>query len=102
MCFFQPLPDEFMMKMMNIPYSNYKTQICKFFQLEGKCKFGNNCSFAHGEDQLRKPYEPLPQNASLLMNQNKAAGTAGGNTMHSDEGPSGFGKNGQLNGGGKG
>jgi len=47
------------MKMLNIPYSNFKTQLCKFFEKEGKCKFGKNCQFAHGESELRKPYEVM-------------------------------------------
>jgi len=48
------------MKILNIPYNNHKTQKCKFFEQEGQCKFGKNCSFAHGLDELRNPYEPLP------------------------------------------
>lgn len=49
-----------MLKMMNVPYNNYKTQLCKFWEKEGKCKFNKNCSYAHGEAELRKPYEALP------------------------------------------
>ena len=57
-----------MMKMLNIPYNNFKTQLCKFFEKEGKCKFGKNCQFAHGESELRKPYEMMSQeNAPALM-----------------------------------
>ena len=51
------------MKMMNIPYNNYKTVRCKYFELEGVCKFGKNCTFAHGMDELRAPYDPLPNGA---------------------------------------
>jgi len=47
--------------MMNIPYNNYKTQLCKFWEKEGKCKFNKNCSYAHGDYELRKPYEALPK-----------------------------------------
>jgi hypothetical protein len=45
------------MKMLNIPYNNYKTQKCKYFEQEGVCKFGKNCSYAHGEIDTRNPYE---------------------------------------------
>ena len=62
------LPIDVQMKMMNIPYNNYKTVKCKYFDSEGQCKFGKNCSFAHGLDQLRGPYDPVPNNA-----QNHAA-----------------------------
>jgi len=31
----------------------YKTEICKNF-LQGKCKFGNKCAFAHGKEDLRE------------------------------------------------
>lgn len=27
-----------------------KTELCKNFQLQGLCKFGDQCSFAHGDD----------------------------------------------------
>ena len=32
----------------------YKTEICKNFDLKGKCKWGENCCFAHGKAELRK------------------------------------------------
>lgn len=45
------------MKMLNIPYNNYKTQRCKYFDQEGSCKFGKNCSYAHGDFEVRNPYD---------------------------------------------
>ena len=48
------------MKLMNIPYNNYKTQRCKYFDDNGVCKFGKNCSYAHGDNELRNPYDNLP------------------------------------------
>lgn len=47
------------MKMLNIPYNNFKTQKCKYFyssDTPGICKFGKNCSYAHGEEDVRNPY----------------------------------------------
>lgn len=35
-----------------MPYSNYKTVKCKYFD-QGLCKFGESCSFAHGEEDMR-------------------------------------------------
>jgi|TARA_B110000285_G_scaffold199048_1_gene231913 hypothetical protein len=49
-----------MMKMMNMPYNNYKTQLCSFYEKDGKCKFSKKCCYAHGKDELRKPYDQLP------------------------------------------
>jgi len=59
------------MRMMNIPYSNYKTQTCKNFETEGKCKFGEKCSYAHGPAELRNPYENMLLSAAdpTLINQ---------------------------------
>ncbi len=31
----------------------YKRQICKYYKNGEDCKFGDNCSFAHGEKELR-------------------------------------------------
>lgn len=74
-----PLPAELMMKMMNIPYNNYKTQLCKFWVQEGKCRFNKNCSYAHGDHELRKPYEALPKdiNAAYFKNSNTQAPVGG-------------------------
>lgn len=32
---------------------SYKRDLCKFYE-NGKCRFGDLCSFAHGEKELRK------------------------------------------------
>jgi hypothetical protein len=63
---------EIQLKMLNIPYNNYKTQKCKYYENEKMCRFGKNCTYAHGRDELRKPYEDLPVNATPLK-----AGIAG-------------------------
>ncbi|KAJ3186112.1 hypothetical protein HK101_009736 [Irineochytrium annulatum] len=31
----------------------YKTEICRFFEWTGTCRFGDLCTFAHGADDLR-------------------------------------------------
>ena len=31
----------------------YKTELCKYFEINGYCKFGDNCAYAHGIDNLR-------------------------------------------------
>lgn len=41
-------------------HSNYKTQLCRNFAMNGMCSFGNLCCFAHGEKELRNLKEPLP------------------------------------------
>lgn len=58
--------------MMNIPYNNYKTQSCKNFEKEGKCKFADKCSYAHGTTDLRHPYE------SYMASNGSASGATGG------------------------
>jgi hypothetical protein len=30
----------------------YKTELCRNFELTGRCKYGNKCSYAHGRDEL--------------------------------------------------
>ena len=67
-----------MMKMMNIPYNNYKTQLCRFWVQEGKCKFNKNCSYAHGEQELRKPYEPLPKDINAAFLKSSISGNYSG------------------------
>jgi hypothetical protein len=31
----------------------YKTEMCKNWELRGRCKFGNKCCFAHGRNELK-------------------------------------------------
>ena len=31
-----------------------KTELCRNFEIYGKCKFGDSCSYAHGRDELQK------------------------------------------------
>lgn len=32
----------------------YKTEICKNWQITGRCEFKNSCSFAHGSHELKQ------------------------------------------------
>lgn len=32
--------------------SKYKTELCRNFELTGRCKYGNKCSYAHGKEEL--------------------------------------------------
>ena len=31
----------------------YKTELCKFYEMTGRCKYGENCAYAHGIENLR-------------------------------------------------
>ena len=31
----------------------YKTELCKYYEINGYCKFGDNCAYAHGKENLR-------------------------------------------------
>ena len=49
-------------KINNIRYSEdnndfktkWKTEMCHYWEMYGKCKYGNSCAFAHGVDELNK------------------------------------------------
>ena len=32
----------------------YRTELCKFYEINGTCKYGDNCIFAHGKENLRE------------------------------------------------
>ena len=31
----------------------YKTELCKYYEINGFCKYGDNCAYAHGKENLR-------------------------------------------------
>ncbi|MCQ2820815.1 MAG: zinc finger CCCH domain-containing protein [archaeon] len=33
--------------------TKYKTELCKYYEINGTCKFGANCAYAHGKENLR-------------------------------------------------
>ena len=39
-------------KILENPY--YKTRLCKSYKIGINCKYGNNCNFAHGEEEIRE------------------------------------------------
>ena len=32
----------------------FRTELCKMFEINGTCKFGKNCNFAHGKENIRE------------------------------------------------
>lgn len=40
----------------------YKTQLCKHYLEHTKCPLAQYCQFAHGQEDLRQPNDPLPKN----------------------------------------
>ncbi|MES1905246.1 MAG: hypothetical protein MHPSP_001954, partial [Paramarteilia canceri] len=47
------------LKSQSIVYSNYKTKLCYNFSQYGQCPYNNNCTFAHGKNELRTQLEQL-------------------------------------------
>lgn len=54
------MPKNFGKTALGAVHSNYKTTPCKFWKETGECKFGEGCSFYHGEDERRRLIDPLP------------------------------------------
>ena len=47
---------------------NYKIVKCKNYEKDGTCKYGNHCTFAHGDKELRNKTENLYQmNNPMIM-----------------------------------
>jgi len=36
--------------------TKFKTEICKFWEINKNCKFGDSCAFAHGDFEMRKKH----------------------------------------------
>ena len=47
----------------------YKTKLCTMFESTGACPYGNMCSFAHGQEDLREV--PRVSTASLMQRKTK-------------------------------
>lgn len=37
----------------------YKTERCRHYETHGHCALGEKCHFAHGDEELRKPNDPI-------------------------------------------
>ena len=56
--------DIFQSKQKNI--MNYKIVKCKNYEKDGKCKYGDRCSYAHGDEELRaKGTYPFPNSLDM-------------------------------------
>lgn len=59
----QPMPSSVastpVQVMPKMTYSNYKTVPCRFYE-QGTCKYGDNCTYAHGDGDKRAQTDPLP------------------------------------------
>ena len=42
-------------------YGRYKTKLCEQWMLEGRCRMGGACSFAHGDEELKRPTRGLSE-----------------------------------------
>ena len=56
-----PLPTNVAQKALGAIHSNYKTIPCKYWQMNGTCKFGDGCSYYHDGAEKRSLIDPLPQ-----------------------------------------
>ncbi len=51
----------------NLPKNQrYKTQLCKNFELDNSCKWGKNCSFAHGLSEMKINSKDLTFNNQIV------------------------------------
>ena len=46
---------------------NYKIVKCKNFEKDGTCKYGQHCTFAHGDKEIRNKSENMFQAANPMM-----------------------------------
>ena len=46
----------------------YKTERCRHYETHKNCALGDKCHFAHGDEELRKPEDPLnPEMLKVAM-----------------------------------
>ena len=49
---------------------NYKIAKCKNFEKDGQCRYGDRCTFAHGDAELRAKVDSLTPQQIMQLNQN--------------------------------
>ncbi|PXF43545.1 Zinc finger protein zfs1 [Gracilariopsis chorda] len=49
----------------------YKTELCRQYALDGTCRYGRKCQFAHGEHEKREPELHPQYKTKLCMNYQK-------------------------------
>eukprot|EP00252_Welwitschia_mirabilis_P027082 TRINITY_DN9160_c0_g1_i2.p1 TRINITY_DN9160_c0_g1~~TRINITY_DN9160_c0_g1_i2.p1 ORF type:complete len:262 (+),score=49.63 TRINITY_DN9160_c0_g1_i2:210-995(+) len=54
----------------------YKTQLCVNYKTAEGCRFGSKCTFAHGEEELRKEGKDLDKDKSTGEGKNREAAAA--------------------------
>jgi len=57
---------------------NYKIVKCKNFEKDGTCKYGNHCTFAHGDNDLRTKTDNMNQLQSNMPGMNMGMGNIPG------------------------
>ncbi|KAI9021903.1 hypothetical protein DFJ74DRAFT_722488, partial [Hyaloraphidium curvatum] len=68
------------------PPESYKTRQCRHYVMSGECEWGARCLFAHGEEELRKPDDPIKA-VSLYppLSRGKSGDKHSANGKHSSE-----------------
>jgi len=64
----------------------YKTLKCKFFEHYGQCRYGDKCSFAHGDVEIREGGEGSDGSGSNNMPQTQQPMSNGGMDMNQSMG----------------
>ena len=49
----------------------YKTQKCRHYEAHGNCALGDFCHFAHGNEELRKPNDPMNPEQEKLAHKSQ-------------------------------
>merc|ERR550519_1477304 len=65
--------------------SNYKTVLCEFWNTTGRCQYGAECHFAHGESELKRQREVNRVQQMQQQRSKKEGRVAGGTAMKSEE-----------------
>lgn len=50
----------------------YKTSLCRYFSLQQICPLGENCHYAHGDHELRKASDPIPETLKKKIKKKSA------------------------------